>query len=124
MLLDILSLALNTSYFKKGIFVPLCKGLAVGDLLCEGRDGNPLPIFAITHPIVITLALHIPHHLNEALPRPMDFAALPAALQCALKGKALKNKCNDDASTTIPTATLSWQNVSQRDRKLRERPAE
>ena len=50
MLLDILSLALNTSYFKKGIFVPLSKGLAVGDLLCEGRDGNPLPIFAITQP--------------------------------------------------------------------------
>lgn len=47
---DILSLAQNTSYFKNGIFVLLSKGLVVGDLLYERRDGNPLPIFTISQP--------------------------------------------------------------------------
>lgn len=47
---DILSIAQNASYFKNRIFVTLSRGLAVRDLLYEGRDGNPLPIFTISQP--------------------------------------------------------------------------
>ena len=47
---DLLSLAQNTSYFKNEIFVVLSKGLAVGDSLYEGQEGNPIPIFTISQP--------------------------------------------------------------------------